>query len=131
MGINQVSGQSMAYVAPDLPQKAPSASVSDARPVPAPVSQPETQPTQGQATAGTQISHRQIEEALQRVRESLKPVASNNLEFSIDDTTGQTVVKVVDSSTKELIRQIPSEEMLAIAQALDGEIKGLLVRNKA
>jgi flagellar protein FlaG len=85
---------------------------------------------QGQ-TAAAQISHRQIEETLQRVKESLKPVASNNLEFSIDDSTGQTVVKVVDSSTKELIRQIPSEEMLAIAKALDGEIKGLLVRNKA
>jgi flagellar protein FlaG len=131
MGINQVSGQAATYVAPEASQRTPRADVpTDQRPVPTPVAQSDPQPVQGQ-TAATQISHRQVEESLQRIKESLKTVASNNLEFSIDDTTGQTVVKVVDSSTKELIRQIPSEEMLAIAQALDGEIKGLLVRNKA
>ena len=40
------------------------------------------------------------------------------------------MVKVVDQSTKEVIRQIPSEEMLAIAKALDS-LKGLLVRQTA
>jgi flagellar protein FlaG len=130
MGVNQVSGQTAAYGSPQESQRTPKANLPDQRPAPAPAATSDTQPPQGQA-AGTQISHRQIEETLQRVKESLKPVASNNLEFSIDDSTGQTVVKVVDSSTKELIRQIPSEEMLAIAKALDGEIKGLLVRNKA
>lgn len=130
MGVNQVSGQAAAYGSPQGSQRTPKANLPDQAPASTPAAASEHQPAQGQTTAA-QISHRQIEETLQRVKESLKPVASNNLEFSIDDTTGQTVVKVVDSSTKELIRQIPSEEMLAIAQALDGEIKGLLVRNKA
>lgn len=129
MSINQVSSQATAYVPPDLSQRAAPANVPDANPVPAPV-QSTPQPARSQ-TAETQVSQRQVEEAVKRVKESLKPISSNNLEFSIDDTTGQTVVRVVDSSTQELIRQIPSEEMLAIAKALDGEIKGLLVRNKA
>lgn len=127
MGINQVSSQATAYVAPDVPQRSQSANVPDSSPAPEPTGK---QPEQGQM-AGTQISQRQVEESVKRVTESLKSVTSNNLEFSIDDSTGKTVVKVVDASTKELIRQIPSEEMLAIAQAIDGEIKGLLVRNKA
>ena len=48
----------------------------------------------------------------------------------MDDSTGKTVIKVVDSSTHELIRQIPSEEMLEIARALD-RLQGLLVHQKA
>ncbi len=48
----------------------------------------------------------------------------------MDDSTGKTVIKVVDSSTNELIRQIPSEEMLEIARALD-RLQGLLIRQKA
>jgi flagellar protein FlaG len=129
MEINQVSSQATAFAAPDVPQRPQSANVPDSSPAPAPAPAV-NKPAQGQ-TAGTQISQSELQESVKRVTESLKSVTSNNLEFSIDDTTGQTVVKVVDSSTKELIRQIPSEEMLAIAQALDGEIKGLLVSNKA
>ncbi len=39
-----------------------------------------------------------------------------NLEFSVDDITGQTVVRVVDKETDEVIRQMPSEEVLKLAQ---------------
>ncbi|UCV10913.1 flagellar protein FlaG [Dechloromonas denitrificans] len=50
--------------------------------------------------------------------------------FSIDEDLGKTVVKVVDRSTKELIRQFPSEDMLQIAKALD-KLQGLLVKQQA
>lgn len=126
MGINQVSGQTAGYVASEVPQRPQPARVPDSGTTPAPAG---SQPAQGQAT-GAQISREELEESLQRVRESLKSVTSNNLEFSIDDSTGKTIIKVVDSSTKELIRQIPSEEMLAMAQAI-GEMKGILVHSKA
>ncbi|TCS39194.1 flagellar protein FlaG [Paucimonas lemoignei] len=53
-----------------------------------------------------------------------------SLEFSIDADTNHTVVKVVDQSTKEVLRQIPSQEALEIAKALDRSI-GLLIRQKA
>ncbi|HMY07311.1 MAG TPA: flagellar protein FlaG, partial [Accumulibacter sp.] len=51
-------------------------------------------------------------------------------EFSVDNDTGQMVVKVVDKSTQEVIRQVPSKEMLAIAKTLDN-IKGLFVKQTA
>jgi len=42
----------------------------------------------------------------------------SNLSFSVDENTGKTIVRVVRSSTGELVRQIPSEEALAIAASL-------------
>lgn len=41
-----------------------------------------------------------------------------SLQFSVDKASGQTVVRVLDATTKEVIRQIPSEEFLAIAERL-------------
>lgn len=63
------------------------------------------------------------------VNDFVKPF-NNALQFNIDDSTGQTVIKVIDTDTKEVIKQIPSEDMLALAKALD-QIKGLLVKQKA
>lgn len=70
-----------------------------------------------------------IEEAVKKVNEFVNPI-NNSLSFNIDEESGQTVIKVIDLTTKEVIRQIPSEEMLAIAKALD-TMKGLLVQQKA
>ena len=36
------------------------------------------------------------------------------LRFNIDDDSGRTIVRVVDTETDEVIRQIPSEEMLVV-----------------
>jgi flagellar protein FlaG len=36
------------------------------------------------------------------------------LRFSIDDDSGRTIVRVVDTETDEVVRQIPSKEMLAL-----------------
>lgn len=71
----------------------------------------------------------QVEQALGEVRKALTPVAQDLL-FSIDEDTGKTVVKVVDAATDEVIRQIPSEEIIAIAKALD-KLQGLLLQQKA
>jgi flagellar protein FlaG len=39
-----------------------------------------------------------------------------NLVFSLDKDSGDVVVKVVDSETHEVIRQIPNEDVLALAR---------------
>lgn len=69
---------------------------------------------------------RQAVEAANKAMQSL----SNSLEFNVDLKSGETVVRVVDTTTQRLIRQIPSEEMLAIGRALD-RMQGLLLRSKA
>lgn len=71
----------------------------------------------------------QVKQAMAQVAKMVQEKASN-LQFSIDSDTGTTVVKVVDSQTQEVIRQIPSQEMLNIAKAIQ-DAQGLLLRQKA
>ena len=40
--------------------------------------------------------------------------AHRGLRFTIDDDSGRTIVRVIDTETDEVIRQIPSEEMLVV-----------------
>ncbi len=56
--------------------------------------------------------------------------SSAGIEFSVDDGSNRIVVRVVDSETKQVIRQMPSEEALAIAQSLD-RLTGLLLAQDA
>jgi flagellar protein FlaG len=53
------------------------------------------------------------------------------LEFSVDTDTRETVVRMVDTSTGELIRQFPSEATLAIARGIEQFQQGLLLTQKA
>lgn len=71
----------------------------------------------------------QVKDAAEEVQKAVSPVAQELL-FSVDRDTGKTVVKVMDTETQKVIRQIPSEEMLAMAQQLD-KLHGLLVKQKA
>lgn len=52
------------------------------------------------------------------------------LRFSVDDESGQTVVSVVDRETKELLRQIPSEEVLQLRERMK-EATGALFSDEA
>lgn len=75
------------------------------------------------------ISKEDLLQAVEDVKVAISAV-TNDLTFSIDDDTGRTVVKIIDRETEELIRQIPSEEVLLMAKALD-KLKGILVKQEA
>jgi flagellar protein FlaG len=66
--------------------------------------------------------------------ESLPQLVERNLEFRVDGETGQQVIRVVDSESGELIRQIPPEQILrVISQAqetLDQMMTGVLLDDK-
>lgn len=79
--------------------------------------------------SGQNADAAELNAALERIREALAPVA-RNLQFSVDDDTGKTVVRIIDSSTNEVIKQFPSEEMLAISRSID-KLQGLLLRQEA
>lgn len=59
-----------------------------------------------------------IELATKRMNDHLRAADNNNLEFSIDEELGRTIVRVVDKETGDTIRQIPPEEILALARHL-------------
>lgn len=71
----------------------------------------------------------QVQEVARQLQRVAEPVAQN-LQFTVDGETGKTVIRVVDGATKEVIRQIPNEEVLAIARAMD-RLQGLLLKGKA
>ena len=52
------------------------------------------------------------------------------LQFSVDEESGKTVIKVIDTETEEIIRQIPPEIILEIQKRL-GETNGLLFQSSA
>ncbi len=58
-------------------------------------------------------------------------VRSSNLNFSVAEGTDINVVRVEDSETGELIRQIPSEQMVALARALDEQKQGMVLEERA
>lgn len=71
----------------------------------------------------------QVQAAIARTMAALQPDASN-IEFSIDQSTGKTIVRMVDAQTGDVIRQIPSEEMIEIARSID-RTRSLMAPSKA
>ncbi|MGQ0658923.1 MAG: flagellar protein FlaG [Chromatiales bacterium] len=72
----------------------------------------------------------QFAEALHNASEQIQST-QRTLRFSVDKASGTMVIKVIDSETKEMIRQIPSEEMLVIASRLEAAITGVLLDEQA
>ena len=67
-------------------------------------------------------------EELQNVVEQLNDhvqMVQRDLHFSVDDDSGRTVIRVVNSETAELVRQIPSEEVLQISRSLKEQVDGI------
>ncbi len=67
--------------------------------------------------------------AIQHLKDALH-ATSFNLEFEIDHDTNRVITKVVDTDTGEIIRQLPSEEVMRVAHALQ-KLQGVFVQKKA
>jgi len=78
---------------------------------------------------GAQARRIAVQRAAEQIDRKLAESFSD-LRISIDDSLNRAVVRVVDSNSGELIRQVPSEEALRIAKRLDA-LSGLLLRDKA
>lgn len=55
--------------------------------------------------------------AVQEIEKFVQSI-KRNLEFSIDDASGKVVVKVIATESGEVVRQIPSEVVLKLAESL-------------
>ncbi len=75
------------------------------------------------------LSAQVVAEVAQQINDFLRS-NSASLEFQVDSQSGEVLVRVVDSDTNEVIRQIPSEQIIAIAHAID-QMYGLLFKQKA
>ena len=60
-----------------------------------------------------------LENAIETVSSFIEPQI-RNVNFTQDDTSGQTVIKVFDAQSRELIKQFPSDEILELAERIKG-----------
>lgn len=75
------------------------------------------------------ISREQVEVAVSTIQEFVQS-ARRNINFSLEDGSGRVVVKVTDATSGDIIRQIPSEEALQLAESLE-EVRSLLFKAEA
>jgi flagellar protein FlaG len=64
------------------------------------------------------VSQADVERAVQRLTE-LMSETRRSLRFQIDELSGRTVITVLDETTKEVVRQIPAPELLAVMRHLE------------
>jgi flagellar protein FlaG len=77
----------------------------------------------------TQPTREVVAKAAQQIQNFVQSMG-RNLNFSIDQTTGYHVVRVVNPETNETVRQLPSEELLRIAQSMK-QLNSALVNQRA
>lgn len=66
------------------------------------------------------------ESELNQLAKDINKLSQNDnisLIFSSDKETGKNIIKFVDQQSKEVIKQIPSEEMLKVAEQIDEFLK--------
>ena len=65
----------------------------------------------------TENTQAKLREAVDQINDYVQTV-QRDLSFNMDDDSGRTVISVIDSGSGELIRQIPTEEVIALASHL-------------
>lgn len=81
-------------------------------------------PTEQQAI--TAVS---LDKAVSSIKDFVQTIR-RDLNFDLDDSSGKVVVKVTDRSSGEVVRQIPTEEALRLAENLE-EARSLLFKAQA
>nr|WP_314861719.1 flagellar protein FlaG [uncultured Undibacterium sp.] len=92
---------------------------------PVQTSNPVTQTDQTQQLASAD----QVKSAVKSINNVIQ-VSAPDIQFSVDSDTDKLVVKIVDQQTKQVLRQIPTEEVIEIAKSLD-KLQGLLIKQTA
>lgn len=73
----------------------------------------------------------QLKKAVDHINVAMRQ-NNSNVEFTIDSDSKRTIIKVVESRTGDVIRQYPTEEVIAIAHAIDKmQQRGLLLKQEA
>ena len=120
-GTSSVSQSSTA-----LPQSATSASTVAVTPT---AVQPVSAMVDAQAGKHATADPKALQDAVDKI-EKVVNTYNRELKFSIDKDLGVSVVKVMDKDSGDVIRQIPSEDMLELAKGLD-KLIGLFVKQEA
>lgn len=75
------------------------------------------------------VAEQPLEQAVSSIEGFVQKI-TRDLDFSLDDSTGRMVVKVTDRASGDVVRQIPSEEALRLAENLE-QVRSLLFKAEA
>jgi flagellar protein FlaG len=92
--------------------------------LPLPAAAQHTEPAQNKSA----VDRKAIEQTIAKIRDAIGP-ANSSLKIEIDPDTDGIIVKVLDDQSGELIRQIPSQEMVEIAKRLDA-MQGIFITRR-
>jgi flagellar protein FlaG len=81
------------------------------------------------AVSGKQTERAELSNAVADLNK-VAQAASQGVRFSVDEDTGRTVVKVVDTQTDKVLRQIPTVEALKLWRSIE-QMQGVMLRDKA
>lgn len=70
-----------------------------------------------QVSQGEKVQEEKLDAAVTKLNDYIQNV-QRDLEFKTDDASGKTVVTVIDRQTEEVVRQIPDDVALTMAQNL-------------
>lgn len=110
-------------------------SASSARPAVVEVRLPQSKGSESGAEARSQtekaavIERERVVEASHQVEQFFQSVR-RNLRFQEDSVSGRVVVSVIDAETGEIVRQIPPEKVVRLAESL-ARYNGMLLGERA
>ncbi|WP_435237074.1 flagellar protein FlaG [Psychromonas sp. PT13] len=71
-----------------------------------------------------ELPSKEVDAAVEEVNAFMQSM-ERNLSFRVDEDLGEPIISVMDLETDEVIRQIPSEELLVIRKKMD-DVNGTL-----
>ncbi len=83
----------------------------------------------GERAGSADAMRGQLDSAVADIQKFVQ-ASRRDLNFSIDESTGDVVVKVIDGESGKVVRQIPSEEVLKLAAQLD-DMRSLMFETRA
>jgi len=78
----------------------------------------------------TPVSADEVRAAAAQLKQVVESASSRRLAFEVDENSGAVYVEVRDLASNEVIKQIPSEEVLAMRERMDAII-GMFLEEKA
>ncbi len=76
-----------------------------------------------------EVERTALESAVKKLNMLVAP-SLQSVQFAMDEEDNRIIVKVIDTATHKVLRQIPNEEVLAFSKTLS-RLQGLVVRESA
>ncbi|MEJ2913003.1 flagellar protein FlaG [Pseudoalteromonas sp. C12FD-1] len=83
------------------------------------------QSSEGNSSQNQQLEREQLEKVAQQLQDFMGDM-NRSLQFQVDEDSGRDVIKILDKTSGDVIKQYPSEEVLSLVSKLS-ESAGILI----